>query len=198
MQKILLFIACGLIIISLSGCGNNATDKNLSTSGGDNEMTENSKGVVLYFSATGSTEKVAKKISEVTNSDIIEIVPKDEYTSDDLDYNDDNSRANKEMNDVNARPEIKNEINIKQYDTIYIGYPIWWGTNPKIILTLLDNINFDGKNVALFCTSGGSGIETSVEELKEYEPNINWLGGKRFSTSSSESDISSWINSLNI
>lgn len=124
-------------------------------------------------------------------------ITKEKYTSSDLDYNNDNCRANNEQNDDNSRPEISNKINIDGYDTIYIGYPIWWGTNPKIILTLLDTYNFNDKNVVLFCTSGSSGISQSVSDLKSYNTKMNILDGKRFNSSVQNSEIKSWINSLN-
>lgn len=153
--------------------------------------------LVLYFSATSTTEGVAEVIAEVTGGDLVEIVPKKKYTSSDLNYNDKKSRANKEMNDEKARPEIDNKIDIEGYDTIYLGYPIWWGTNPKIILTLLDTYNFDNKNVVLFCTSGGSDISQSMSELKKYNSKMNIIDGKKFSGTIAKSDIESWINGLN-
>lgn len=167
---------------------------------GDNHMNNNiqamRKSAVIYFSATGTTKEVAEKISEVTNSDIIEIIPTQKYTSEDLSYNNDNCRANQEQNDENARPEIQNKINVDDYDVIYLGYPIWWGTAPKIIFTLLDNYNFNGKNVILFCTSGGSGISQSVSDIKEYNRNMNVLDGRKFNSSVSKNEIESWINNL--
>ncbi len=151
--------------------------------------------LILYFSATNNTETIAKYISEVTDGDLIEIIPKDEYTSDDLNYNDSKSRANQEQNDNSVRPEIANtNIDITNYDTIYLGYPIWWGDVPKIILTVLDTYDFSGKTVIPFCTSGGSGIESSVNTLKNYNNSINFLDGKRFSSSSTIEDIENWIN----
>jgi len=93
----------------------------------ENNHESNNKSLVLYFIAIGTTDGVAKRIAEVTNSDIVEIVPVNEYTSNDLDYNNDDARANEEQNDKDARPKIKNEINIQEYDIIYLGYPIWWG-----------------------------------------------------------------------
>lgn len=159
---------------------------------GDDKMNRNS--VVLYFSATGVTEKVANYISEITSSEIIEIIPAEEYTNDELDYNNDNSRANKEQNDTTIRPEIKNELTIKQYDVIYLGYPIWWGDVPKIILTAIENNDFSGKTIIPFCTSGGSDISTSINTLKQYHNNI--LTGKTFSSHTNKSEVESWINKL--
>ncbi len=164
----------------------------------NNEVSNDLNSLVLYFSATGTTEGIAKQIAEITNSDITEIIPKEEYTTEDLNYNNDDSRANMEQNDTSARPEIANTINVEDYDVIYLGYPIWWGTVPKIILTVLDNYDLSGKTVIPFCTSGGSGISQSMNDLKSYNSNINWKDGQRFSGSTSNSNISSWINGLDI
>ena len=95
------------------------------------ENVEKNKTAIIYFSATGNTKKIANYIKEETSGDLIEIEPKEKYTSEDLDYNDD-CRANKEQNDDKARPEIANNIDVDKYDTIYLGYPIWWGDVPKI------------------------------------------------------------------
>ena len=155
-----------------------------------------SDSVVVYFSATGNTERVAGYIQEITGSDIIEIIPADEYTSADLNYSDDDCRANQEQNDDSARPEIANEIDIDSYDTIYLGFPIWWGDVPKIILTFLDTYDLSGKTLIPFCTSGGSGISTSMNTLRNYNQNINWIDGEQFSSGAAKSAVESWINSL--
>lgn len=188
---VLILIGGGLFIFL------NKDDKQVDNSNktemNDNNM--NDKSVVLYFSATGTTKKIAELIKDVTNSDIKEIIPKEKYTSNDLNYNNDNSRANIEQNDNNARPEIDSHIDISNYDIIYLGYPIWWGNVPKIILTLIENNNFEGKTIIPFCTSGGSGIEESISTLKTY--NLNIKNGKRFSSGTTKEDVSSWLNSLN-
>lgn len=167
------------------------------TEKGDDEVMN--KSIVLYFSCTGTTKTVATKIKEYLNCDILEIEPVIPYTSSDLNYNNSNSRANIESNDDNARPEFK-ELNLKleDYYNIFIGYPIWWGTMPKIIFTLLDKYDFGNKNIIPFCTSGGSGISSSINDIKRLEPNANVMEGKRLSSSVSQSDLSSWIDSLNI
>ena len=216
MNKKILYIIMGIITIALIGGGifftlnnNNSEtpDNSNKTSNNNNKEDDktndktpsnsNNKILVLYFSATGTTKTVAEYIAEESKGDLVEIVPKEKYTSDDLNYNVSDCRANKEQNDDKARPEISNTINVEDYDTIFIGYPIWWGDVPKIILTLLDNYNLDGKTVIPFCTSGGSSITQSLNTLKSYNNKINWLEGKRFS-SSSQSEISSWIKELNI
>lgn len=171
-------------------------DNNSNINEGKRDEEMEHKSLVLYFSATGTTKKVAELIKEETKSDMIEIIPMDKYTSEDLNYNNDNSRANKEQNDKEARPEIENDIKIDDYDVIYLGYPIWWGDIPKIILTLLENNNFQNKTIIPFCTSGGSGIEESIVTLKSY--NLNVMAGRRFSSGTSKSEINSWLESLNI
>ena len=182
-----LFIVLSLFLIT-------ACDKNNETNINNKEETLNSNSVVLYFSATGTTKKIAERIASESNSDIIEIIPKDEYKSEDLDYNSD-CRANKEQNDSTSRPEIKNTIDISKYDTIYLGYPIWWGTNPKIILTLLDTYDFTGKTIIPFCTSGSTGISGSVNDLRNYNSTLNIKDGKRFSSNDSDETIKEFINS---
>lgn len=162
------------------------------------ERQDDGKSLVLYFSATGNTEHVAQYIADITDSDIKEIVPKEEYTSDDLDYKNDNSRANREQNDNNSRPTMEEVGDIDKYDTIYLGYPIWWGNVPKIILTLLDSHDLSGKTVIPFCTSGQSDITESMNTLKDYNSKINWIDGKRFDSSVSKEDVESWINGLKI
>ena len=159
------------------------------------DTSSNSKVSVIYFSATGNTKNVAQYIKNETNGDIIEIVPAEKYTSEDLSYNND-CRANKEQQDKNARPKIANNVDITSYDTIFLGYPIWWGDVPKIILTFIDNNNLNGKKVIPFCTSGSTGIEQSQNTLKEYNKNMNVLEGKRFSSSASQEEKSSWIKGL--
>ena len=156
-------------------------------------MNTNNNSLVLYFSATGTTKGIAERIATISNSDIIEIIPKERYKDEDLDYNSD-CRANREQNDSSSRPEIENTIDISKYDTIYLGYPIWWGTNPRIILTLLDTYDFNNKTIIPFCTSGSSGISESVSELRNYKPNLVIKDGKRFSSSDSDEVIKEFIN----
>ena len=161
----------------------------------DREMSSRQKIAIIYFSATGTTRKVAGYIKEVTGGDLIEIMPKEKYTDNDLNYNNSNSRATKEQNDSSARPEIANTIDANSYDVIYLGYPIWWGDAPRIILTFLDEANLSGKTVIPFCTSGSSGISTSVNYFKNNYKNVNWLDGKRLN--SSQSEVTNWVNGLN-
>ena len=161
----------------------------------DNEKEEN-KMLVVYFSGTGNTKALAQTIAETANADIFEIVPEVPYTSADLNYNNDNCRANQEQNDPSARPSIANKIeNIDEYDTIFLGYPIWWGTMPKIINTFLDTYDLSGKTIMPFCTSGGSGISTSVSAIRNACSNSEVKEGLRGSASSSNTQVQTWIDS---
>ena len=149
---------------------------------------------VIYFSATGTTRKVTTSLNSKLNSDLIEIAPKNKYTSSDLDYNDTNSRVSKEHNDSSTRPEIANDIDISKYNKIYLGYPIWWNDAPKIIYTFLDNYDLSSKKLYLFSTSAGSGIEASVNNIKRYNSNLNILNSKRFGSNFSDRELTEFIN----
>ena len=136
--------------------------------------------LVVYFSATGTTKGVAEKIAALTDADIFEIVPAEPYTSADLNWNDRNSRTSVETDDPSCRPEIDGEpVDLEGYSTIFIGYPIWWYTHPRIIETFFDKAELKGKTVHLFATSGGSGITDSMRELKTAYPDVNIVDGKR-------------------
>lgn len=131
--------------------------------------------LVIYFSATGHTKKVAIKLAKEQNASLYEIEPKDQYTSDDLDWLNPKSRSSIEMNNESSRPEIINRLgDISQYDTIYIGFPIWWYVEPRIIDTFLDHNDLSSKNIILFATSGGSQIESAVHHLKTLYPQLHF------------------------
>lgn len=152
------------------------------------------KSLVVYFSCTGNTKAVAEKISQLTGADLYEIVPAEPYTAEDLNYNNDSCRANREMNDASARPEIgSNAVEISAYDTVYIGYPIWWGTMPRITNTFLDTYDLSGKTVMPFCTSGGSGASESVSDIRAQEPAADVRDGLK-ANGSSDSSIDEWIS----
>lgn len=170
---------------------NNETNNNQEN---NNETNTNPSIAVIYFSASGTTKKVAEVISSETGADLIEIIPKEKYTSADLDWNDSKSRTSIECDDPSSRPEISNTINVDNYDVIYLGYPIWWGDVPHIILTFMDTYKLDGKTIIPFCTSGGTGISGSMSTLKKYNKNVNWVEGKRLSTSNI--DIKEWVKSI--
>ena len=150
--------------------------------------------LIIYFSCTGNTKAAAEEIQRQTGADMFEIVPEIPYTAEDLNYNDDDSRANQEQSDDSARPAISGSIdNFDSYEIVFVGYPIWWGTLPKIVNTLLDTYDFSGKTVIPFCTSGGSGIGTSVSAIREAEPEASVLDGLRVGDTS---DIAGWLEEV--
>ncbi len=155
------------------------------------------KVLVVYFSATGTTKGVAEKIAKITNADIYEIKAAQEYSSADLDWNDSSSRSTKEQNDKSARPEIASEkLSLDGYTTIYIGYPIWWGEEPRIMDTFVESYNFDGITMIPFCTSSSSGIGRSGKNLEENAKSGKWLDGERFGGNATEADIQSRIEAI--
>lgn len=187
MKNLTAFILSTIIMVTFTGINLQHTVK----------AAEESNILVAYFSATGTTEGLAESIQSVLGADIYKITPAVPYTSADLNYNSD-CRANREQNVDSARPEIAGSIeNIARYDAIFLGYPIWWGKAPKIIYTFLESYDLSEKMIIPFCTSGGSGISTSVGEIKQLEPNATVDSGRRF-TSSSESTVKEWTDRLNL
>ena len=153
--------------------------------------------LVAFFSATGTTKGVAERIASVTGGDIYEILAAEPYTSDDLNYNDSSSRSTKEQNDKNVRPEIGSEdISLEGYTTIYLGFPIWWGEEPRILDTFVEKYSFDGITVIPFCTSGGSGIGRSGPNMEALAGTGTWLDGQRFDGNVSEAELQSWFEGL--
>ena len=157
------------------------------------------KILVAYFSASGNTKAVAEKTAETVGADIFEIVPSVPYTDSDLNYGDDNSRTTVEQNDDTARPDISGTVeNMEDYDTVFIGYPIWWGQAPKIMYTFLESYDFNGKTIIPFCTSGSSPIGSSAENMQSLTTGASWLEGQRFSAGASSEEVSGWVNSLGL
>ncbi|PNV61240.1 flavodoxin [Clostridium sp. chh4-2] len=156
--------------------------------------------LVAYFSATGTTKTLAGYISEVTGGDLYEIVPEIPYSSEDLNYSDNNSRSTREQNDEDARPVISGSVeDMDQYGTIFLGYPIWWGEAPRIIDTFMESYDFSGKTIVPFCTSGGSGIGSSARNLHDLAASdVTWLDGERLSSGISHEEMVSWIDGLSL
>lgn len=153
--------------------------------------------LVVYFSATRTTKGVAEKIAAITGGDLYEIKAAQEYTEADLDWNDSSSRTTKEQNDSSIRPEIGSEsVSLDGYSTIYIGYPIWWGEEPRIMDTFVESCSFDGITVIPFCTSSSSGIGRSGQNLADNAGSGNWLDGRRFGAGTTEDEVKSWIEEL--
>ena len=153
--------------------------------------------LVAVFSATGTTKGVAEKIASIESADLYEIIPAEPYSAADLNWNDSNSRTTKEQNDPKVRPEIASEtIDLSDYSRIYVGYPIWWGEEPRIMDTFVESYNFEDATVIPFCTSGSSGIGKSGTTLADLSGTGNWLEGKRFDGGVSEDDLREWIDGL--
>lgn len=177
----------------------NETTQNNSSESNNNNVNSNRKILVVYYSATGSTEKVAKQIADNLDAYLFEIVPKDIYTSDDLDWTDDNSRVSKEHDDESLRNVELTTTKVDNwdtYDTILIGYPIWWGIAAWPVNTFVASNNFDGKTVIPFCTSASSGLGQSGDLLAEIAGTGDWQEGKRFSSGVSASEIKNWTDNL--
>lgn len=154
--------------------------------------------LVAYFSATHNTEGIANHIKSALGdeADLFEIVPETPYTSADLNYNTD-CRANREQNDDSARPGINGTVsNLDQYDTVFLGYPIWWGRAPKIIYTFLESYSWEGKTVIPFCTSGSSPYNDGG--VKDLAPGSSWLTGRRFSGGASAATVADWVSGLDL
>ena len=153
-----------------------------------------SKILVSYFSASGVTKKVAVKVAESIKADLFEIEPEQKYTDEDLNWHDKKSRSSIEMQDKTSRPEIRNTVsNIDEYDTIIIGFPVWWYTAPTIINTFIEENNLEGKNVYVFVTSGGSSSQGSFKDLKNTYKNLDFISDKRFKGNENPEEYINWI-----
>ena len=156
-----------------------------------------SKTLVAVFSASGVTKRVGEEIAKVSGGDFYEIVPKEKYTSSDLNYMNNKSRSSVEMNDPSARPEIADAVaDMDSYDTVIIGFPIWWGVAPRIVETFLESYDFSGKTIIPFCTSGGSGVGRSDTALhKNVAGDVKWAKGKQINRPN-EAKIRSWLDEV--
>lgn len=220
-KNFLLLISTAFLFILTACTGNDVSDESLvsdtanisETSPGDfsgevnTEKDENSLEdaadndiLVAYFSATGNTEKVASQFITITGADTFEIEAAVPYTEEDLDYTNSSCRANQEQNDKTSRPEISGNIeNMDDYDIVFLGYPIWWGEEPRIIDTFLESYDFSDKTLIPFCTSGSSGITASERNIANLGVPIgNQLAGRRFAGTASEQSVSEWIDTLEL
>ena len=152
-----------------------------------------SKTLVAYFSASGVTARVAKEVADAAGADLYEIRPAQLYSPGDLDWMDKKSRSTLEMNDPACRPAIEGQVKgMEQYDTILIGFPIWWYVEPRIVDTFLDSYDFSGKTLIPFATSGGSGISKAQKSLQEHCPAANWKQGQLLNGS----NIAGWVKNI--
>ena len=214
-KKIVIGLTAAILVVTI-GVGvffalrnNNDQDKNSGSANGDSSVEDsnstssnaNNGGnmLVVYFSAQGHTEEVANQIASNLGADIFEITPVDAYTSDDLDWTDDNSRVSREHNDEslqNVELTTTEVPNWDSYDTVLLGYPIWWGVAAWPVNTFVENNNFDGKTVVPFCTSASSSIGRSDTRLAELAGTGNWQSGHRFSSNASTDEIKQFTDSL--
>ena len=179
MKRILFTLAA--MMLMLTACG---------------QKTKNMKTLVAYFSATGTTEAVAKNLAEVTGATLYEIKPEVKYSAKDLDWTDRTSRSSVEMTDKSSRPAfVKDLEDADSYDRIFIGFPIWWYTAPTIINSFIEEYGFEGKTVIFFATSGSSDIDRANKEFAAAYPKINWKEGKLLNRAS-KADIKAWVEGL--
>ena len=217
-RKVIIGIVAVLIIAVVAVLGysflsNDSDDNNVNnennnsnnvTNNEDNTQDDNigsvlGKTLIVYYSATGNTKEVAEEMADDLNADTFEIVSNDSYTDEDLDWTDDNSRVSREYNDESLRDVELENTTVPlwdSYDTVLIGYPIWWGIAAWPVDTFVEANDFSGKTVIPFCTSASSGLGQSGELLADLAGEGNWLEGYRFSSNPSDSEISSWTDSL--
>lgn len=197
MKKLAAIFLSLAMVLSLAACGNSSSNE---TSAPETEGEEGGT-LVVYYSATGNTEQVANYIADITGGDLFELEPAEPYTSDDLDWTDDNSRVSQEYYDESLRNvELVADTveNWDSYDTVFIGYPIWWGIAAWPTDGFVEANDFTGKTVIPFCTSSSSGLGESGELLAELAGTGDWQEGMRFRSSASEADVQEWIDGLNL
>ena len=225
MKKLTALLLSVVLVLSLAACGSaskpassptqpetsapteqppTAPAESSSTTPAESEpgtQPETGKTLVVYYSASGNTERVAKDIAEAAGADLFEIVPTEVYTSDDLDWTNPDSRVSREHDDESLRdvPLTTTEVpDWDSYDTVFIGYPIWWGIAAWPVDTFVKNNDFTGKTVIPFATSSSSGIGQSGSLLADMAGTGEWQEGQRFSSGVSSDDVQSWVNGLGL
>ena len=210
MKKILTSVLSAFMVFVLSACGNAAVSSTtaqsaaastaqpatVSSAQAESKAHPGKKTLIVYFSWSGNTESVANEIKTQTGADIFKITPKAPYTKD---YNTLLDVAQKELKDK-ARPAFSGAIqNFSSYDTVFVGYPIWWGDMPMILYTFFDTYDFSGKTIVPFVTSGGSGFANTVAEMKQLEPKAAFRDGLALSSTAAKSpkkDVARWLSNL--
>ena len=204
-KRILAIVLMILTICLMSACGSSGSEEQGEAESQPESAAEESTDatasgndtMVIYFSVTGHTKEVAGKIAQITGADTYKIESAEPYTDADIDYNDDSSRATVEQNDKSARPAFAGEVpSLEGVKAVYLGYPIWFGQEPRIMDTFVEAIDFDGVTVIPFCTSGSSGIGDSGKTLEQNAGSGTWLEGERFGAGASEEELRTWIESL--
>ena len=192
-MKNVLLIVIGLLII---GAGVTFALTNNQNAKENENM--NKKTLVAYFSATGTTKRAAENLAQATGADLYEIKPLKPYTSADLNWRDSNSRSSVEMNNPKSRPEIvEDNFAVGDYGTIYLGFPIWWGTAPKIVHTFLEKYDFSGKKIIVFATSGSSGLGNTADNLKSsVSASTKIVEGKVLNGNPSVEELKQWVEKI--
>lgn len=186
-MKKILFVMAALLMVSL--CASSQERQ---------EAGKGKRTLVAYFSASGVTEGVAKQLAEVAGADLFKIEPAQPYSSADLDWRNKESRSSVEMKDKASRPALRGkDVKPDTYDVIYVGFPIWWNTAPRIINTFMESYDFKGKTVIPFATSGSSNIKNSCDDLKAAYPGVHWEDGRLLNHTSRE-EIENWVNGIDI
>lgn len=220
MKKLTALLLSVVLVLSLAACGSankpassttqpetsapTEQPESSSTAPAESEpetQPETGKTLVVYYSASGNTERVAKDIAEAAGADLFEIVPTEVYTSDDLDWTNPDSRVSREHDDESLRdvPLTTTEVpDWDSYDTVFIGYPIWWGIAAWPVDTFVKNNDFTGKTVIPFATSSSSGMGQSGSLLADMASTGEWQEGQRFSSGVSSDDVQSWVNGLGL
>lgn len=216
MKKTVALLLALSMVFALTACGSDSSTDNTAETQPDSESTGDvtetpseastedlaeGKTLVVYYSATGNTEEAANYIAAATGADTLELVPVEPYTDEDLNYNDDSSRVVYEHDNPDARDVELVESTVadwESYDTVFIGYPIWWGIAAWPVDGFIEANDFTGKTVIPFCTSASSGLGESGELLAEAAGTGNWLEGMRFSSGVSEADVQTWLEGLGL
>ena len=222
-KRLLGCLLAGTMLLSMAACGsdnsssdgqtndqnqaettpaeNTAPETTAPEAAGDESQTSGGNVLVVYYSASGHTETVANYIAEATGGDLFEITPVEAYTSDDLNWTDENSRVSREHEDESLRDVELTATEVENwdsYDTVFIGYPIWWGIAAWPTDGFVEANDFTGKTVIPFCTSSSSGLGESGQLLAELAGTGDWQEGMRFRSSASEADVQEWIDSLSL
>ena len=220
-KKLLTLSLAAVMALSLAACGGNDssdqsanqtqeeaappadTAENVAApeSSGDGAAAADGNVLVVYYSASGNTETAANYIAQATGGDIFEITPAEPYTSDDLNWTDDNSRVSREHEDESLRDVELTTTEVENwdsYDTVFIGYPIWWGIAAWPVDGFVEANDFSGKTVIPFCTSSSSGLGQSGELLAQLAGTGDWQEGQRFRSSASQEDVNEWVDSLGL
>lgn len=208
MKKLICIVLLAVLTVSLVACSTTRSSEttqqtpSASTTGGAEQKTDGKAGgktLVAYFSATGTTKNVAELIAQATGATLYEIIPSEPYTDDDLNYRNSDSRVSREHSDASLRTvELSNASvpNWDEYDTVYIGYPIWWGEASWVVTSFVAANDFSGKTVVPFCTSASSSLGNSASDLAKTANSGEWKDGKRFGASADADDIAAWLSEI--